>query len=92
MNKRIMAIILEAIPIIAAIVSFILLAIEYGSNAINGTLYVTLFLAFIGFVMYFVGRKLAGEDKVVKILGIFDWLSTLFVFGVYIAVFIALGQ
>ena len=46
-------------------------------------------LAFLGFVAFFIGRKLAKEDKLVRVLGVFDWIATASIIGIYaLAIFI----
>ena len=46
-------------------------------------------LAFLGFVAFFIGRKLAKGDKLVRVLGVFDWIATASIIGIYaLAIFI----
>ena len=49
-------------------------------------------IAFFGFVFFIIGRKLAKEEKVVRILGICDILATVGVIAIYVLVFIAIGS
>ena len=90
MNKKIIAIILEIIPILSAIISFILLLIPYGSTTISKIIPITFLFAFLGFIFFFVGRKLC-KEKIVKILGIIDLVSTVSIIVVYIIAIFSFG-
>ena len=47
--------------------------------------------AFFGFVAFLLGRKLASEDKTVKILGILDWIATAIIVGTYALAFFVMA-
>ena len=52
---------------------------------------ITMLLAFLGFVFFFIGRALAKEEKAVRILGIFDILVTFAVIGFYVLAFLSIA-
>ena len=88
MNKRVIAIILESLPIVSAPLSYILVTSTKGSNFISWIISIAFFFAFFGFVFFFIGRKLDKKDKTIKILGYFDLVATLYVIVFYtIAIF-----
>ncbi len=88
MTKKNIAIIVELIPIVSAVLSYLLTVSKYDSELIRNVISITFLLAFLGFVFFFVGRWLAKENKAVKILGVFDWLATVYVIAIYaIAIF-----
>lgn len=91
MNKIIFAIIVELLPIISAPLSYLLMISNIDSQFIRGIIGFTTCVAFFGFVFFFIGRKLAKEEKIVKILGIFDWLATAAVIGFYAVVLLNLA-
>jgi len=84
MNKKRIAIIAEIIPLVSAVVSYVLTVSKFDSELIRTVISITFLLAFLGFVFFFIGRKLAKESKAVRILGIFDWLATLYVIAIYV--------
>ena len=87
MNKKTIAIIVESVPIFSTVLSIIFLILP-GSNISSKIMPIVTLIAFLGFIFFFVGRKLKKEDKVVKILGILDIFSTVYVIILYtIAVF-----
>lgn len=83
MNKRKIAILLELVPIISSVLSFILIKLDNNPKIIIWIIAITILLSFFGFVFFFIGRKLAKENKIVRILGIFDWIATLYVIFLY---------
>ena len=83
MSKKSIALMLEAIPIVSAVTSYALVVSKFDSNLIRWVISVTFLLAFLGFVFFFIGRKLAKESKAVLVLGILDLLSTVFIIGIY---------
>ena len=91
MDMRKIAIILELIPIVSALVSLILIVMPLDSGASGTVIAITMLLASFGFVFFIFGRVLAKGDKLVKILGIFDWFATVYVICVYVLVFLALA-
>ena len=91
MNKKNIAIILELVPIISAIISFTFIMLDLNSEIIRIIISVTTITSFIGFVFFFIGRKLNKENKTVLILGILDWISTLYVIALYTIVIFVFG-
>ncbi|MBR1597402.1 MAG: hypothetical protein IJ661_00655 [Lachnospiraceae bacterium] len=69
MNKKIIAIITELIPIVSAVTSYTLIVSNIDSVLVRKVISVTMILAFLGFVFFFIGRRLSKEDKAVRILG-----------------------
>ncbi|MBR0373740.1 MAG: hypothetical protein IJH91_04365 [Mogibacterium sp.] len=89
MSKRTVAIILEIIPIVSAITSYALIMSQYDSDLVIRIILITFILAFLGFAFFFIGRKLAKGDKIVRILGVFDWIATVYVIAFYsLAIFL----
>ncbi len=92
MNKKTVAIILESIPVVSAVLFF---ALTYGtdltSKVIDVIRTVTVLAAFAGGVFFFAGRALAKGDKAVLILGIFDWIAAALIIGFYILVIFCFG-
>ena len=91
MNRKVVAIIAEAIPVVSAILAFVLIFSPATSGASSHLTSVFCALAFLGFVFFIIGRKLAKEDKAVKILGAFDWLATASIIVFYILAIITFG-
>ena len=92
MSKKIIAIVLELIPVISAVVSFYLFNTSKDSALIRRTLLISFLLALLGIVFFFVGRSLGKGDKTVKILGIFDIFATVSVIAIYILAFLAMAM
>lgn len=90
--KRTTAIIIELIPVVSAISALFLLKRDVDSAFLRSITMIVFIFAFLGFVAFFIGRKLAGEDKMVKILGILDWIATAVIVGIYAIVFFALAM
>ena len=89
MTKRTVAIIIELIPILSVISALLLIKRDTDSPLLRIITAVVFIIAFSGFVAFFIGRKLAKGDKVVRILGIFDWFATAVIVGIYaLAIFI----
>ena len=91
MKKKTIAIIVELIPVVSAVVSCLLIFSEFDAASIRQLIQVIMLLAFFGFVFSIVGRRLAKGDRAVRILGVLDWLATLYVFVLYLLVFLSLG-
>ena len=89
--KKVIAIILEIIPLISAVLSYTLVVFGPDSELIRTVIAVVFLLAFLGFVFFFIGRWLAKESKAVRILGIFDWLATVFIIGYYLFAFLSIA-
>lgn len=92
MDKKKIAMIVEIVPIVSAVLNFILLSIPEESKLIRGIISITMFFAFFGFVFFFIGRSLGKGDKTVKILGILDIFATVSVIATYIIAFLALAM
>ncbi len=91
MNRKVIAIILEIIPIISVPIFYFLIVFGPNSGLLQGIINVTMLLAFLGFVFFFIGRILAKKDKAVTILGVFDILATLAVIGFYALAFLSVA-
>ncbi len=91
MNKKNVAIILELIPIVSVIVTFVLIFSPINAERIQWLTGTTTILALFGFVFFIVGRILAREEKVVRILGIFDWISMVAIVGLYVLAIFSFG-
>ena len=91
MKKKTLAIILEAIPILSAVVSIGLILSPYNSAPIRGIISGGVLLALFGFVFFFIGRRLEKGDRAVRILGIFDWLATASIIVLYALAIISFG-
>lgn len=83
MNKRRTAIILEVIPLVSVWMAETAIWFPFHGKATNGIIMITTLLGFLGFVFFLIGRKLAGDDKLVRVLGILDIIATLAVIGTY---------
>ena len=91
MTKRTKAIIIEFIPIISVISALLLLKRDTDSPFLRIITAVAFIFAFVGFLAFFIGRKLAGEDKTVKILGVLDWIATAVIVGTYALAFFVMA-
>ena len=91
MNKKKIAIAVEMIPVLSVLISFILIKIQYVSKITIWIVFITIVLAFFGFAFFLIGRKLYKGDKIVRILGTFDLLSTLYVVTLYIIAIFSFG-
>jgi len=91
MNKKTIAILAEIIPVVSAVAAYLLIISNYDSEPIRWVILITTLLAFLGFVFFFVGRRLARGDLAVRILGILDWLATFCVIGFYVLAFISVA-
>lgn len=89
--KKTIAIILECVPLVSAAVSYPLLVSNLDSVLVRYIIAITFLCALLGFVFFFIGRRLAKEDKAVRILGVFDWLATIYVIAIYIIAFCVFG-
>ena len=91
MIKKKIALILEWIPIISAPVSYILVMSASDSDLIRRVISITMLLAFLGFIFAIIGRKLAKEDRAVRILSILDRLATVYVIVFYVIAIFSFG-
>ena len=83
MDRKTIVSIVKFIPVISVVISYLLILGPFHSDFARGVSGVTVILAFLGFVFFFIGRSLAKEDKLIKILGILDILSTLAIVALY---------
>lgn len=90
-NKKTIAIILELIPLVSLVISLTLIFSALGSPIIKWIINITTVLAFLGFVFFFIGRKLAKGDKAVKILGILDLIAPVLVIALYVLAIFVFG-
>ena len=91
MTKRTTAIIIELIPIFSVISALLLLKRDIDSPFLRIITAVAYLFAFFGFAAFLLGRKLASEDKTVKILGILDWIATAIIVGTYALAFFVMA-
>ncbi len=91
MNKKTIAIILKLIPLVSTIISFIFIVLPYDSEIIKRIVGITTVLSFFGFVFFFIGKNLSKENKLIRVLGIFDWLATIYVILLYTIVIFSFG-
>ena len=91
MTKRTTAILIELIPIISVISALLLLNRDTDSPFLRIVTAVVFIFAFFGFAAFFLGRKLAREDKTVKILGVMDWTATAIIVGIYALAFFVMA-
>ena len=86
--KKTIAVILELIPIVSAVLFYVLTVSHLNSDAVKTVISITCVLALLGFVFFFIGHRIAKGEAAVTVLGILDWLATVFVIAFYvIAVF-----
>ena len=85
--KKIIAIILELIPIISGIISYLFVFIFKTSSYINA---IPFLITFLGFIFFLVARKIY-NDRVIKILGILDIICTFLIIVFYILVIFIFG-
>ena len=91
MNKKIIAILAELVPLVSAVTSYMLIISKFDSSIIRGVIAVTMLLAFFGFAFFFIGRKLAKESKAVRVLGVLDCITPLLVIGFYVVAIFVFG-
>ena len=68
-----------------------LIKLNNNSELLKYAIIITMSLAFFGFIFFFVGKKLNKTDKIVQILGILDWLATIYVIVLYTIVIFSFG-
>jgi amino acid permease len=88
MDKRTILILLKLIPVVSALLTYILILSSVQAGALTT---VTVLLAFFGFVFFFIGRKYAKKDNSLKILGRLDLLSTLAIVLLYALAAVSFG-
>ena len=89
--KKMVAVILELIPVLSALLAYILFQSQYNTELIRTMILVAIILSFNGFAFGIAGCLLAGKDKIVKILALLDFLTTGLVVGFYILVIFLFG-
>ncbi|MBR6403871.1 MAG: hypothetical protein IKS48_10855 [Eubacterium sp.] len=92
MDKRKLAKILEIIPLVSLVAGLILVFLPIKGQVYIWGCSVLFFLAFFGFAFGIIARLLIKGDKTVKILSIFDFISSVIVLLFYYLVSVALGQ
>lgn len=91
MNKKSIAIMLELVPLLSAVMSFILIVLPYESKIVKSIIGVTTLLSLFGFIFFFIGRSIDRKDKIVRVLGILDWFSFVYVIVLYTIVIFSFG-
>ena len=91
MNKKIIAIITELVPLVSAVVSYGLIISGHDSQMIRRVITVTMLLAFLGFIFFFAGRRIDKESKTVRVLGVLDCLTPVSVVLFYVAAIFCFG-
>ncbi len=89
--KKIIIIILKLIPIISLILSLTLIFSSFNNTIIKNIISISTLLSFFGFIFYFIGKKIIKDNKIIKILGIFDLLSTLAIILFYVIAIFSFG-
>lgn len=80
MDKKTVLTIIKLIPAASAVLAYILIFSSVQAGALTSA---AVLLAFFGFIIFFIGRKSAKEDKTLRILGWLDMLSTLSIIVLY---------
>ena len=92
MKRKIIAIILEIVPLVSAVTFYPLIIADLDSGFIRAVITAAVILSFLGVAFFILGRLLAKGSRAVLILGILDCLATVWVIGFYIFVFIAMAM
>lgn len=85
--KKIIAILLELIPIVSIVAAVVLFLSSINIKALLGIL---LLISVLGFQFFLIAWKIY-KSKLIKILGIIDIFVSLFVIGFYITAFFTFG-
>ena len=91
MRKKVIAIILECIPLVSAPVFYPLIVSPWDSGFIRFVIALTMFLSFLGVGFFFLGRLLAKGSRAVLVLGILDCAATLYVIAFYAFVILTIA-
>ena len=91
MDKKNFVITAKLIPVISAVLSYLLIFGSFKAAWISKVTGVTVILAFLGVGFFFIGRRMAKADKAVKILGILDILSTASMIALYALAFVSVA-
>ena len=89
--KKTIAMIAGIIPVVSAVIAIFLMVSHFDSAMIRTVINITTLLGFLGFVFFFIGRRLAGGDKAVRIISVMDLLATASIVGFYIIAIFAFG-
>ena len=92
MNKKMIAVIAEIVPVVSAAAFFVLMYTDLGSQDTMVANTIAMALAVLGFVFFIAGRKLDREDKLARVLGIMDILATVSIVGFYVLAFFSVGM
>ena len=92
MDKKNIVITAKLIPVISAVLSYLLILGPFKAAWISKVTGVTVILAFLGVGFFFIGRRLAKEDRTLKILGILDILSSISIIVLYALAFASVGM
>ena len=90
-NRKKIALALEALPVICAPLSYLLILNKADSSIVRGIIGIATVIAFFEFVFFIIGRKLVREDKTILVLGILYILVTLFILGMYVIAIFSFG-
>ncbi|MBQ9375455.1 MAG: hypothetical protein IJU04_03855 [Ruminococcus sp.] len=91
MSKKNVAIILEIIPIISALIAILPFPLGFASKLPSLLIGIAFLLAILGFVFFFIGRKLAKGNTAVFVLGLLDWVATASIIGFYVLAIFLFG-
>lgn len=91
MNRKNIAIMVELVPLLSVVISFVLIILPYESEIVKSIIGITTLLSFFGFIFFFIGRSIDRNDKTAKVLGVLDWLATIYVIVLYIIVIFSFG-
>ena len=89
--KKTLAIILELVPLISAPVACGLIVSPLDSPLVRIFIDITMLFAVLGFVFNIIGRKLAKESKLVRVLGVLDCITPILVVAFYILAIFCFG-
>ncbi|SMC68318.1 hypothetical protein SAMN06296952_2204 [Oscillospiraceae bacterium] len=90
-SKRKIALALEALPVICAPLSYLLMVNKADNSIVRGIIGIATVIAFFGFVFCIIGRKMVKGDKAIAVLGILDILATIFILGIYVIAVFSFG-
>jgi len=90
--RKFIAIIIELIPVVAAVTTYLLIFLPLGNASVKQITTVTMVITLLGFIFGIIGKKIESEDRTVRIFGILAWLSTISVFVFFAVVFYVLGR
>ena len=91
MNKRKLAIAIRLIPPISLVIAIVLLLTPPDTAVVRVIITVTMMISLFGFLFFFISRSTYKDDKTVKILGILDIFSSVFILLMYVATAFMVG-